>query len=375
MNTVVQGDAVDLIPSLPNRGVSLFLFSPPYAGSRAESYPTIAEKDYPAWMVSVMAAVRPKLTPDGSVLIVIRSHVRDGVVSDYVMRTRLALRDDGWKENEELIWYKSAAAFFGSKLRLRRSFENVLWFSKSKNPYINLTANGDFSDRIGLQAAHRFRNSHNPLATKRSSKLMIGKARGSDVFVAPASDSEEGIMHPAMYPISLCEQLIQTFSPEGSTICDPFCGAASTGVAALRLGRSFVGFEIVPKYVALAKARLNRMQHASVGNGSGSGIPFGFPNQPKSRKAFVLSKGLNKSDARIFNLVCERTENALEAAASLSFTDIADATTFSRRTAIRSIQRLKEADLVHTSRSATLHHHAGSLIGIAPSLLKGDKKR
>jgi DNA modification methylase len=349
--------------------VDLFLFSPPYAGKRAESFPTIAEKEYPAWMVSVMAAVRPKLTHDGSVLIVIRSHIKDGVVSDYVMRTRLALRDDGWKENEELIWHKPDAAFFGSHMRLRRTFENILWFSKSTNPYINLTANGRISDRIGFRGSHRFRNEQNPLGTKRSPETKTGRSRGSDVFTAKVNDIEEGIMHPAMFPPSLAEQLVVTFSPEGSTICDPFCGAASTGVAALRLGRSFVGFEIVPKYVALAKARLNRTQKVSAEDGSSA-----VPNQPKSRKAFVLSKGLNKSDARIFNLVCERTQNAFETATSLSLSDIADATTFSRRTVIRSMQRLRESDLIHTWRSATLHHHAGSLIGIAPNLMKGDKR-
>src|SRR4029077_15568454 len=101
-------------------------------------------------------AILPKLTDDGSVLIVIRAHLRDGVVSDYVLKTRLALREDGWQENEELIWYKSAAAFFGSHMRLRRTFENILWFSRVKNPYIHLTATGNFSDRIGFQGAHRF---------------------------------------------------------------------------------------------------------------------------------------------------------------------------------------------------------------------------
>lgn len=319
-----------------------------------------------------MAAIRPKLAEDGSVLIVIRSHIKDGVVSDYVLRTRMALREDGWKENEELIWYKSDAAFFGSHMRLRRNFENVLWFSKVKNPYVNLTANGGLRHQIGFRGSHRFRSAQNPIATKRSSKLTAGRSRGSDVFTALVTDIEEGIMHPAMFPASLAEQLLATFSPEHSMICDPFCGSGSTLVAAERLGRSYVGFEIVPKYVALAKARLNRLKQCAE-KGDGTRPPSNFPNQPKSRKALVLSKGLNKSDAQLFNVICERTDNAMEATTSLSFSEMADATTFSRRTVIRSIERLRKAGLVRTSRSADLHAHAGSLIGIDPRLRTGDK--
>ena len=65
----------------------------------------------------------PKMTPDGSVLSSIRPHVKDGVLSDYVLRTRLALRETGWHECEELIWLKPDAPPLGSKLRPRRAWE------------------------------------------------------------------------------------------------------------------------------------------------------------------------------------------------------------------------------------------------------------
>jgi len=74
VNRIVCGDALLLIPTLPDRSVALALFSPPYAEQRRKQYASVSEKEYPAWMVSIMAALRPKLTRDGSVLIVIRSH-------------------------------------------------------------------------------------------------------------------------------------------------------------------------------------------------------------------------------------------------------------------------------------------------------------
>ena len=45
-------------------------------------------------MASVMRALKPKMPHDGSVLIVIRPHLRNGEISDYVLRTRLAIRAD-----------------------------------------------------------------------------------------------------------------------------------------------------------------------------------------------------------------------------------------------------------------------------------------
>jgi DNA modification methylase len=79
-----------------------------------------------------------------------------------------------------------------------------------------------------------------------------GVARCSDVFVAGVGENEGGIDHPAMFPVSLAEQLISTFSREGDRVCDPFCGAGSSLAAAKRLHRDFRGFDVSRKYVKMA---------------------------------------------------------------------------------------------------------------------------
>ena len=121
---VLHGDCLDLIPTLEDESVSLVVTSPPYAQQRAGHYEGIPEEDYPDFTVQWMTALAPKMTPDGSVFLVIRPHVRDGVLSDYVLRTRLALREAGWHECEELIWLKPDAPPLGSKLRPRRAWES-----------------------------------------------------------------------------------------------------------------------------------------------------------------------------------------------------------------------------------------------------------
>lgn len=62
--------------------------------------------------------------------------------------------------------------------------------------------------------------------------------------------------HPTQKPVAVLKKLITIASNEGCVIFDPFMGVGSTGVAALELGRKFIGFEISPEYFAAAEKRL-----------------------------------------------------------------------------------------------------------------------
>jgi site-specific DNA-methyltransferase (adenine-specific) len=73
--------------------------------------------------------------------------------------------------------------------------------------------------------------------------ITTGIARGDDK------------QHLTAKPTDLMEQLVQV-APEGSTILDPFMGSGSTGVSAKRLGRRFIGIEIVPEYCDVAASRM-----------------------------------------------------------------------------------------------------------------------
>jgi modification methylase len=62
--------------------------------------------------------------------------------------------------------------------------------------------------------------------------------------------------HPCPFPVEIPKRCITALTNEGDTILDPFCGSASTGVAALQTGRNFIGIEISPDYCAMARRRL-----------------------------------------------------------------------------------------------------------------------
>ena len=77
-------------------------------------------------------------------------------------------------------------------------------------------------------------------------------------FYAPrATRKEKGKHndHPTVKPLSLMEYLIKIYSPVNSTVLDPFCGSGTTGVAALREKRQFVGIDLSEHYTEIATER------------------------------------------------------------------------------------------------------------------------
>ena len=251
------GDCLDWIPTLQNKSTQLVVTSPPYAEQRSGQYHSVPELDYPNWTVKWMGLLWDKLTPSSSVLIVIRPHAKNGKLSDYVLKTRLALREDGWNECDELIWLKPDAPPLGDNRRPRRCWESILWFSKSGKPFVNALACGQESSRIGFESSFRFGVGPNsPIGSGQRNEVRMGIARCSDVFTAPVGGIEKGFDHPAMFPNSLAEQLISTFSRDGDLVCDPFCGSGTTLAAAKRLKRDFIGFDQSSAYCKMARQRL-----------------------------------------------------------------------------------------------------------------------
>jgi site-specific DNA-methyltransferase (adenine-specific) len=66
--------------------------------------------------------------------------------------------------------------------------------------------------------------------------------------------------HPTTKPLPLVEKLVKQFSDPGELIFDPFMGSGTTGVAAVKMGRRFVGIEVDPKYFDLACERIDNAQ-------------------------------------------------------------------------------------------------------------------
>lgn len=255
LDQILLGDCSERLVEIPDQCIQACITSPPYAAQRKNLYDSISEENYPQWTVDWMRALRPKLKDNGSVLIVIRPNVSGGQISDYVLQTRLALRSDGWVECEELIWLKPDAPPLGSIKRPRRTWESILWFSKTGNPFINLYACGNpESKKVGcFVGSERF--SGTVTAKTQNREIKEGTSRISDVFTAKICENARGVMHPAMFPQTLSDQLVQTFSNAGDLVLDPFMGSGTTALSAKAFGRHYLGYDTSADYVQIAKDR------------------------------------------------------------------------------------------------------------------------
>jgi len=63
--------------------------------------------------------------------------------------------------------------------------------------------------------------------------------------------------HPCPVPLALMEKIILSTTEEGDTVCDPFMGSGTTGMACKNLNRNFIGIELDKEYFEIAKERIN----------------------------------------------------------------------------------------------------------------------
>jgi site-specific DNA-methyltransferase (adenine-specific) len=78
------------------------------------------------------------------------------------------------------------------------------------------------------------------------------------IFNYNKPNSGKTIDHMTVKPVDLMARLIEVFSIPGQIVLDPFMGSGTTGVAALKTGRKFIGFELEKKYFEIAKERLTK---------------------------------------------------------------------------------------------------------------------
>ena len=95
------------------------------------------------------------------------------------------------------------------------------------------------------------------------SRWNAGGKRG--VYTHNTNSPERTGLHPTEKPVSLMAELLQDFTNPDQLICDPFMGSGTTGVAAVKMGRNFIGIEKDPRYFDLACKRIAAAQSGARG--------------------------------------------------------------------------------------------------------------
>ena len=103
-------------------------------------------------------------------------------------------------------------------------------------------------------------------------KTLIGISGGGSTERYPRSvqvfktDKQKEALHPTQKPVDLLEYLIKTYTNEGETVLDNTMGSGSTGVAAVRTNRNFVGIELDDTYFEIANKRIKDVYDMVISN-------------------------------------------------------------------------------------------------------------
>jgi len=248
LNSVLQGDALHVLQTLPDSVVDLVVTSPPYADQRAATYGGVKPDDYADWFLPISDQLLRVLKPEGSLVLNIKERVVNGERHTYVLELIIAMRRQGWLWTEEYVWHKRNCYPGKWPNRFRDAWERCLHFTK-----------GDWKNTrlANLSETDQKRDNSRVLSGfGKNISNWVGREMAFPTNVVHLATECGNRSHSAAFPVELPTWFIKLFTQPGDLVLDPFLGSGTTAVAAQSLDRQYVGIELNPEYVALAQERL-----------------------------------------------------------------------------------------------------------------------
>lgn len=286
-----QGDAFDLLALLPHASIDLFITSPPYWGHRSYGLSHNWEilKDWsaeggsievsppytwyrshggvlglepsPDWyvyhLVEIFERARRALKPQGSVWInlgdtyfarwsSIRDRGRQGLGDQDRFRRRTPMGRYRQEKQLLLIPSRFAIAMQDRRWILRN---DLIWHKPNVPPRPE-------QDRLRLSHEHFFHFVERPKEgrAKYYYELNAAEPEANDVVSCRVRPGEDN--HSATFPEDLVIPRIASSSPRGGTVLDPFCGSGRALLAAVKLRRKAIGFDLSKEFLATCRERL-----------------------------------------------------------------------------------------------------------------------
>ncbi len=249
----VHGDARHM-NTVEDGSVALVVTSPPYfAGKQYEEelerqgVPS-SYLEYLELLTEVFAECARKLEPGGRIAVNVANLGRKPYRSLSADVIRILEHDLGLLLRGELIWQKAEGAS-GS----------CAWgsFRSASNPVLR-----DISERVVVVSKGRFDRARS-IKQRAAAGLPSESTLMTEDFMALTLDlwsippeSARRVGHPAPFPVELPEQLIRLYTFKDDLVLDPFMGSGSALVAAARLRRRYVGYDLDEGYVEIARRRV-----------------------------------------------------------------------------------------------------------------------
>lgn len=271
MNQIIHGSCQKLA-EIKEDSVSLTITSPPYWNAidydihskdskayyrtRAYSEGYQEYEDYLGWLTDIFENVFLKTKPGGFLCIIMGTVLFNKrhypVPFDVV--SHLA-RGNTWQFHQDIIWHKVTGGVKRAGVFIQKPYpgyfypnimtEYILIFRKpGPSIFERLKKNG---------------NSTKKMPPKMPPKMPIDRLFKNELantvwHIAPVPPRH--LDHPCPFPEEIPHRLIQLYSYEEDLVLDPFCGTGQVAKVAHYLGRKYIAYETVEKYVALSKKRL-----------------------------------------------------------------------------------------------------------------------
>jgi len=292
INKFLHGDCEEILTRLPDNSIDLIFTSPPYADQRQKTYGGLSPDKYVDWFLPKASQFMRVLKPTGTFILNIKERVVDGERHTYVIELILKMREQGWLWTEEFMWHKKNSYPGKWPNRFRDNWERLIQFNKDKKFHMYQEA---VMVPVGDWAKDRLAKLSETDKTRDESK--VGSGFGKNVsnwlgrnLVYPTNVIHMATEcsnrnHSATFPVELPEWFIKLFTQPGEIVLDPFMGSGTTALAAIRLGRYFVGMDISKEYIELARQRTAQEQ-------------IRLPNIAERRTRYSTAKSHSKNRAK-----------------------------------------------------------------------------
>jgi site-specific DNA-methyltransferase (adenine-specific) len=239
-STLFNADCLNVMDSIPHKSIDMIFADPPYflsnggmschAGKRVcvnkgEWDKSKGIEETHKFNTEWLKRCQDILTEDGAIWVSGTMHV--------IYSIGFAMQQLGFKILNDIAWFKINPPPNLSCRYFTHATETVLWAAKSKN------------------SKHYF---NYPLMRKMNNNKQMQSLWS---ITAPKVQEKIYGKHPTQKPLALLERIILASTKEHDIVLDPFTGSSSTGVAAYRLGRNFIGIDNNKDYLNLSVKRLN----------------------------------------------------------------------------------------------------------------------
>lgn len=276
------GDCLDVLGGLPDGCAHLIYLDPPFntnsrqiarkrgvtgAGGLAYDDAFGSPADYIAYMRPRVEALRRVLASHGSLFFHcdwrMGHHVRlmlDEVFcvtgEGNIARSGRAKRGSGLFVNE-IIWHYGLGAS-KARRRLLTKHDVIFWYANGPHYTFHLIRE-DPTPAMLAKYRHRDEQGRRYMLSYGRRYYLQGGKPLDDVWDIPAiaPTSRERVGYPTQKPLALLQRILRLASNEGDIVLDPFCGSGTTLIAAQALRRRWIGIDVNPEAIALARARLS----------------------------------------------------------------------------------------------------------------------